>query len=182
MIHEGQKVRLRPLSMDDIDNVLLWVNDSDVTRTLVTGRYPLTREAEIKWLEDHMHPSATQVAYAIEKLDGTYLGGISLFNIRPVERHAEIGITIGIKSEWGHGYGREAMELMIAYGFHELNLHMIYLHVHADHPRAVKLYESLGFVNEGRLRHRAYRDGSFHDYFAMSVLRSEWEAAHTESK
>lgn len=181
MTLEGKKVRLRPISLDDIDLALSWINDPEVTQTLMTGRYPMTREAERKWLEDHMKVSATDIIYTIEKLDGTYLGGITLFNIRPVEHHAEVGISIGIKSEWGKGYGREAMELMLRYGFAELNLHLIYLHVHADHPRAVRLYEKIGFVREGRLRDRAYRGGKYHDYFAMSILRDEWESLNTAS-
>jgi len=178
MTLEGKRVRLRPLSMEDVDHVLTWINDPEVTRTLMTGRYPMTREAERKWIEDHAMPNSTEVMYVIEKLDGTYLGGIGFWHIRPVEHHAELGISIGVKSEWGKGYAREAMELMVTYGFDELNLHMIYLHVYADHERAVKLYESLGFVREGRLRDRAFRAGKYHDYLAMSVLRSEWHVGH----
>lgn len=177
MNFEGKKVRLRPLSMDDLDNVMKWVNDSDVTRTLMTGRYPMTRESEREWLEAHVKPSTTEIHYAVETLGGDYLGGVNLFRVWSVERHAELGIVIGNKEQWGKGYAREAIQLLLKYGFEQLNLHLIYLHVYADHPRAIHLYESVGFKHEGRLRDRVYREGKYHDFLIMSVLRSEWDQA-----
>jgi RimJ/RimL family protein N-acetyltransferase len=178
MTFEGKTVRLRPLSMDDLDNVMKWVNDPDVTRTLMTGRYPMTRETEREWLEAHVKISTTEVHYALETLAGEYLGGVNLFRIWPVERHAELGIVIGNKAQWGKGYAKEAMQLMLRYGFEQLNLHVIYLHVYADHPRAIRLYEYVGFKHEGRLRDRVYREGKYHDFLAMSILRAEWEQRH----
>ena len=175
MILEGRTVRLRPLSLDDLDSAMQWVNDPEVTRTLLTGRYPTTREAERKWFEEHVDINTREACYAIETLAGEYLGGASLFRIVPVERTAELGIVIGRKTEWGKRYAAEAMQLLLDYGFRELNLHLIYLHVYADHSRAVRLYEKLGFTTEGCLRDRVFRDGRYHDFLAMSIRRSEWE-------
>jgi RimJ/RimL family protein N-acetyltransferase len=172
---EGTKVRLRPISTYDLDAIMEWVNDNEVTRTLLIGRYPLTREAEAKWIEARTKVDAKEVTLVIETLAGEYLGGITLFRIQEIERTAELGIVIGKKSAWGKGYGTEAMQLLLAYGFGQLNLHMIYLTVLADNPRAAHIYEKVGFVHEGRLRDRIYRDGVYHDLLTMSIKRSEWE-------
>ena len=174
MTLEGKKVRLRPLSLEDIDHVMMWVNDPEVTRTLLIGRYPMSREAEREWIEARMKPSATETVFAIETKEGQYLGGINLFRIHPVERHAELGIVIGRKSAWGKGYATEAMELLIRYGFCELNLHMIYLGVMASNAAAKRVYERLGFIEEGCLRHRIFREGRYVDMYSMSLLRDEW--------
>ena len=112
----------------------------------------------------------------IETLAGEYLGGISLFRILPVDHNAELGIVIGNKDQWGKGHATEAMELIIDYGFKELNLHMIYLMVVSFNSRAETIYRRLGFVEEGTLRQRIYRDGAYHDLISLSLLRSEWEA------
>jgi len=175
MILEGSKVRLRPISMNDLDSIMEWVNDDEVTRTLLIGRYPLTREAEAKWIEERAAGSTREVTFVIETVAGEYLGGMSLFRLQEIERIGELGIVIGKKSAWGKGYGTEAMELLVAYGFRQLNLHMIYLTVLADNPKAAHIYEKVGFSHEGRLRHRVYRDGVYHDLLTMSILRSEWE-------
>lgn len=175
MTLEGKKVRLRPLSMNDLDSIMEWVNDEEVTRTLLTGRYPMTREAEIKWLEEHTATDAKEVTFVIETRSGEYLGGISLFRFQAVERIAELGIVVGRKTAWGQGYGTEAMRLLVAYGFEQLNLHMIYLTVLADNPRASHIYEKVGFAHEGCLRDRVYRGGCYHDLLTMSLKRTEWE-------
>jgi RimJ/RimL family protein N-acetyltransferase len=175
MTLEGTKIRLRPISPDDLDSIMEWINDPEVTRTLLTGRYPMTRGTEAKWIEARSELSSTEVTFVIETLTGEYLGGINLFRIQPVEQTAELGIVIGRKSAWGKGYGTEAMELLVAYGFRQLNLHMIYLTVLADNPKAAHIYEKVGFSHEGRLRDRVYRDGIYHDLLTMSILRSEWE-------
>ena len=66
------------------------------------------------------------------------------------------------------------MRLLVGYGFEQLNLHMIYLSVMADNPKAAHIYEKVGFVHEGRLRDRVYRGGVYHDLLTMSLKRSEW--------
>jgi RimJ/RimL family protein N-acetyltransferase len=174
MILEGKKVRLRPLRAEDLDPILEWINDEEVTHTLLIGRYPMTREMEREWIEQRLKGSETDVSFVMETLDGTYLGGISLFRIQAVERIAELGLVIGRKSEWGKGYGTEGMGLLINYGFEQLNLHMIYLGVLTHNTHAHKMYRSLGFQEEGRLRHRVYRSGQYHDMISLSLLREEW--------
>lgn len=176
MILEGKKIRLRPFEERDLDGIMEWINDHEVTRTLLVGRYPMTRQMEREWLEARLKGSETEVGFAVETLAGLYLGGISFFRILAVERHAELGLVIGRKSEWGKGYAREAMELMVDYGFRQLNFNMIYLGVLPANTRAHKIYLDLGFLEEGRLRQRVFKDGVYQDIISMSLLRSEWES------
>ena len=172
----GKTIRLRAITSDDLDSIKEWINDSEVTRGLLVGRYPMTEETERQWIEDKMKATSSETLFTIETLSGDYVGGISLFKIHPVEHHAELGIVIGDKSKWSKGYATEAMELIIEYGFNQLNLNMIYLAVVVFNKRAAALYTRVGFVEEGRLRQRVYRDGSYHDELSMSMLKTEWMA------
>jgi len=176
VILEGDTVRLRPFEERDLEHVMEWVNDPDVTRTLLVGRYPMTRTMEKAWLDERLKGGTQEVAFAIETKAGAYLGGINYFRIMSVERHAELGLVIGRKAEWGKGYAREAMSLFVDYGFEQLNFNLIYLTVLPHNPRAHKIYASLGFREEGRLRQRIYRDGVYSDLISMSLLRDEWQA------
>jgi RimJ/RimL family protein N-acetyltransferase len=45
----------------------------------------------------------------------------------------------------------------------------------AFNQRALKVYERVGFVLEGRLRQDAFRRGKYWDTLVMSILRSEWQ-------
>ena len=52
----------------------------------------------------------------------------------------------------------------------ELGLHRVELHVHADNPRAIALYEKVGFVREGVARDAVKIDGRFIDAIQMAVI------------
>lgn len=177
MILAGEKVRLRPFEDRDLDHVMEWVNDPEVTRTLLVGRYPMTRPMEKEWLDRQLKGSETEVGFAVETLSGSYLGGIGFFRIMAVERHAELGLVIGRKTEWGKGYAREAMSLIVDYGFEQLNFNLIYLTVMPHNTRAHGIYTDLGFQEEGRLRQRIYKDGAYCDLISLSLLREEWARA-----
>jgi len=94
--------------------------------------------------------------------------------VRPARRRPLASLQIA-KEVWGHGYAREAAELVLAYGFRHLNLHKITLGVYAEHAAAVALYQRAGFRIEGTLREHLFRDGAFRDKLVTGILRSECE-------
>ena len=106
--------------------------------------------------------------------DGKCIGQCALFGVDGVARTAELGITIGDKDYWGRGYGREAVALLVDYGFRHHNLHRIHLKVHAANERAHRCYRACGFVEEGRLRNHVWSNGAYDDLMVMGILRSEW--------
>ncbi|SMF74498.1 Protein N-acetyltransferase, RimJ/RimL family [Xaviernesmea oryzae] len=52
----------------------------------------------------------------------------------------------------------------------ELGLHRVELHVHADNPRAIALYEKVGFMREGVARDAVRIDGRYIDAIQMAVI------------
>ena len=87
---------------------------------------------------------------------------------------AEVGITIGEKEYQGKGYGTEAMEVLLEYGFKTVNLNRIQLRVYEFNSRAIKSYNKIGFVEEGRMRQGIFIKGKYHDIIFMSILQEEW--------
>ena len=67
------------------------------------------------------------------------------------------------------------MKLLLEYGFNTLNLNRIDLKVNDFNSRAIKCYQKIGFIEEGRMRQSCFRNGKYHDQIIMSVLRSEWK-------
>ena len=101
-----------------------------------------------------------------------------LFNVDPVNRSAMLGIVIGEKGRWDQGYGQEAINLLLDYGFSLLNLNSVMLGTFSFNERALHCYEKVGFTTEGILRQEIYRRGQYHDALIMRMLRSEWEELH----
>jgi RimJ/RimL family protein N-acetyltransferase len=109
------------------------------------------------------------------EVDDHVIGHCALFHLDAVAQTAEMGITIGDKGYWGKGYGRDAIALLLGYGFRLLNLQRIWLKVHAGNERAIRAYRACGFVQEGRFRRHVWSNGSYDDVLLMGVLREEWE-------
>jgi RimJ/RimL family protein N-acetyltransferase len=89
-------------------------------------------------------------------------------------RQAEIGIDIMPKYQ-GQGYGSEAIRWITAWGFRVAGLHRISLQAFGYNEGAVRLYERLGFVVEGRNREAIWFQGRFHDNVLFGLLEHEWE-------
>lgn len=70
----------------------------------------------------------------------------------------------------GRGYGTQATEAVVAYGFDVVGLHRISLGVYAFNPRAQRAYEKVGFQREGVRRDALYWEGEWHDEVMMAIL------------
>ena len=69
--------------------------------------------------------------------------------------------------------GSEATRLIVDYAFVELGVHRIELEVFAFNPRAIAVYEKLGFVHEGVRRHALLWDGEWIDALVMSIVATD---------
>jgi len=107
---------------------------------------------------------------------GRYIGGIRLHGISPADRHARLALGIFDRRFWSHGYGTEAIRLILRYGFEEMRLHRIDLFVLEYNFRAIHAYEKCGFTCEGRLRDNAFVDGVWYDDLIMAILEPEYRA------
>lgn len=89
-------------------------------------------------------------------------------------RRTSIGITLSDKYH-NKGYGREAMNWGLDWAFRHAGLHTVCLSVASYNERAIHLYESLGFVNEGRLREAKWFNRKWYDLLLYSMTEGEWE-------
>lgn len=172
----GERVRLRAVEREDLPHFVEWFSDPEVRRYL-DMYLPFSLAQEERWfenLQDRMEKKEI-VMLTIETSDGAHIGNISLFDINWKGRHAELGITIGDKDYWNRGYGTDAIQTMLGVAFDEMNLHRVFLRVHADNARAIHVYNKIGFQKEGTLRESVFREGTYHDMVVMGVLQSEFQ-------
>jgi RimJ/RimL family protein N-acetyltransferase len=108
--------------------------------------------------------------------DDRLIGFVNLFLFSKFHREVWVGIGLGEKDFWGKGYGTDAMRLAVRYAFQELNMYRVSLDVFDYNLRAIRSYQKVGFVPEGRIRQSICRDGKRHDLMIMGILRDEWLA------
>ncbi|MDK2980717.1 MAG: hypothetical protein PWQ55_1064 [Chloroflexota bacterium] len=172
----GKRVRLRAMSKDDLPMFVGWLNDPEVNRNL-TVYAPMSAEQEQQWYQKNLAQPIDEQPLAIEvniKDQWKIIGNVGFMNINQLSHCAEIGIVIGEKASWNKGFGTEAMQLMVDYGFNTLNLNRIYLHVYETNPRGIRCYEKVGFQHEGRQRQARYLEGQYIDVLMMSILKKDW--------
>ena len=104
------------------------------------------------------------------------IGNVTLRDIDRENGSAEMSIVITEKALQGQGYGTDALNCVVDFGFGELRLERIALHVYAGNDRGIRAYEKAGFSMEGTLRQAHFSRGRHHDVHVMSLLRGEWEA------
>jgi RimJ/RimL family protein N-acetyltransferase len=173
----GEQVYLRAPDRADIPLFVRWFNDGE-TLSYVAMRAPMSEAMEERWFNGLLDDQGKErFLFVIARLaDGLPIGNCGLFNIDNVNGNAGIGITIGEKELWGQGFGTDAMNALVDFGFGQLRMERLWLEVYDFNTRARRSYEKCGFVLEGTERHAIFKLGRFHDVQLMSILRDEWLA------
>ena len=103
------------------------------------------------------------------------MGLLNLTRVSWISRHAEVGLFAIFDPEyWGHGYGSDALIVLLDIAFSVLDLYNIFLWVEAFNERAIKFYTKIGFRNQGTLRELAFRNGKRCDVVIMDILKPEF--------
>lgn len=165
-------VALAPLRDSDRDVLLHWINDPEIVRWNAPFR-PISPEEHSKWFERVRHDSAVAI-FGIRMLDDDSLIGIvQLVDIHPIHRSAELRIRIGPVNRRGRRFGREALALTLDFAWRELSLERVWVHVRSDNERALRAFQAVGFVWEGRMRHAAFMESDWRDLDILGVLRPD---------
>jgi RimJ/RimL family protein N-acetyltransferase len=169
----GQRVVLRPLGPEHADAFWRSLQDPDVRR--LTGTHTEFQRDQIDaWLASRSdHHDRLDLAIH-RRDDDIYLGELALIDLDPANESAAVRIALTSTAIAGRGYGSDAMRALLAHAFDTVRIHRIHLDVYAFNTHAIRTYERLGFVHEGRAREALLWDGRRHDALMMALLRPDW--------
>jgi RimJ/RimL family protein N-acetyltransferase len=167
------RARLRPVTLADVDAIMGWINDPEITRNFAGFNETITRDAELAFL-GRMIASPTDRLLAIVDARDEAIGTAGLHNIYWPARNARLGIMLGRGR--GRGLGRMALTELLRTAFDELHLHKVWLVHFEDNPRMRHLAESLGFRVEGVLRDEYFHRGRHWNMVRQSLLAPEYRA------
>jgi diamine N-acetyltransferase len=169
-------IRLRALERDDLEFVHGLTNDSKVMSYWFTEPYEAL--VELRDIYDrHVHDNRER-RFVIEA-DGERAGVVELVEIDYIHRGAEFQIIVHPGFQ-GRGYARAATVAALDYAFAVLNLHKVYLVVAVENPKAIHIYEKVGFATEGELREEFFADGRYRNALRMGILQNEYLDAQRE--
>ncbi|KAI0467168.1 acyl-CoA N-acyltransferase [Xylaria cf. heliscus] len=104
------------------------------------------------------------------------IGFVSLS--KPEERHIQHGntfLSLAIaKKCQGKGYGTEAAAWALDWAFDFARMHRVEIFCYGWNLGAKRLYERIGFCEEGVKREAVWFMGGWHDMHEMAILEHEW--------
>lgn len=161
---QQRQVRLRPTRINDLEFVLGTERDPE--------NAPFIRQ----WTEEQ-HRSAIDAENAAHFIitarpDHRPVGYVILCNLDR-DDHA-VQLKRLVIAEKGRGFGRSAMQCVKAVAFDEFRVHRLWFEVTTGNARAMNLYKSDGFVQEGTLREAAWIMGRRVSLIVMSMLEPEY--------
>ena len=171
---KGERVILRAVERDDLKRLHELHNNVDLV-LLGDGEWdPQPLAAREKRYDTRV--ADEDKAWFVIEVSGTIIGDLSLHHRDRRSRVSAFGIGIYDPAYLGQGYGRGAIGLMLDWAFRVQNYERIWLDTWATNERALRCYQSLGFVEEGRQRRHLFVDGKYVDAVLMGLLRDEWQA------
>jgi len=169
------RVYLRALELDDSFLINKWRQSSDTTKYLAGNFHFVSLYRERLSIEDKIKDDSKNIYLGVcLKENDKLIGYVQANNIDLRNQKVEWGGTfIGDKDYWGEKYGQEATELLLSFLFGQFPINKCYAYCLASHPATPRLFEKLGFKQDGVLRNDVFKNGIFNDVLVYSLLRSE---------
>jgi RimJ/RimL family protein N-acetyltransferase len=168
-LKDGSRATLRRLREDDAEQVCRELPKAHAETDFLQylpGEFDWTPQREREFIREHVGQPRRILLCAECESKILALCGARPAPFRRSAHQAEIGITV-FRAYWGIGLGRQMMEFILAWSQAE-GLKKLMLRVFEDNTRAIRLYQSLGFLEEGRLRQDVLRaDGRYSDSILM---------------
>lgn len=175
-LFHGPNVRLTSIKESDIEAIEEWFNDVTFLRYYDTLPALPQSHKDVNQMLEEFSDSFVKYIFAVRANDsGDIIGIIGFDDIIWSNGVATIFIGIGDKNYTGKGLGKEALNLLLDFGFNELNFYRIQLNVIAYNEGAIRLYENAGFKKEGTYREFINRDGKRYDLLLYGLLAGEWQ-------
>ncbi len=180
----GDRIYLSPkdCSNEEIEKFTEWMNDFKVTDYTGRSGQVVTLSGEKEWLENSAKDKENRNFNIIELSSNKLVGTIGLEHFNWIFRSAVLGIFIGDEDYRSKGYGSEAINLLLEYGFKYLNLHSIKLDLLAINERAHKCYLKCGFKDTGKSREGIFLNGKYYDELHMDILEYEFNGDYIRNK
>lgn len=175
---QGEKVRLRPLRIEDAEQSFITSLDSPSRQLLQLGiELPTSVEILKSSLEKYVGCKDADgvIVFVIENREGVNVGGISLHSRDQKNGTFSFGIVID-REHRRKGYAEDAVRIVLRYGFWERRYQKCNSACVHTNAASIKLHKTLGFVEEGRRRRQLFFNGEYYDDVLFGLTREEFDA------
>jgi RimJ/RimL family protein N-acetyltransferase len=175
---KGTHVTLEPIEERHAPDLFAAMQDEEVCRYLAWPPPKALDEtlALIREARDLMARGQSVVYAQIWNATGTAIGSTRLLDVRPADRHVEIGATFLARAYWRTPANTESKYLFLRHCFETLGCTRVTLKTDGRNVRSQEAIARLGAVREGTLRRHMNVRGYQRDTVYFSILEDEWPA------
>ena len=147
MTIRGEKVVLRPMTVEEIPIFYEWATDSDSTPFWYDdGVIPSYEQFTQDWGRHYFDGSDPHRGRCFTILIGNRaIGEINYNEINRNKDSVELDIIITNDTDKNKGYGTDALKALTKYLFQNMNIRLCWIEVVSSNIRATKAYEKAGF-------------------------------------
>jgi RimJ/RimL family protein N-acetyltransferase len=174
---QGEKVRLRPLRIEDAEQSFIDSLDSPSRQLLQLGiELPTSVEFLRSALEKYVGCKDADgvIVFAIENLEGVNVGGLSLHSRDQKNGRFSFGVVV-VRQHRRKGYAQDAVRILLRYWFWERRYQKCNSACVHTNEASIRLHKELGFVEEGVRRRQWFFDGVYHDDVLFGLTREEFD-------
>lgn len=174
----GRRLELRPLAPEDVGEAYVrWLNDPETVRFTEARHVVHTLESVRQYVTACLARKDEHLLGIFEQAGGRHVGNLKIGPVNPHHQSASLGLIIGEKARWGHGYATEAIALATRYAFTVLGLHKLTAGIIEGNEGSLRAFEKNGFMVEGVRRRQNFCEGRWRDETLLGLLAEEWEHA-----
>jgi RimJ/RimL family protein N-acetyltransferase len=150
MILKGEKVVLKPMTVEEIPVFYKWATQSDSTSfwygELYGDRIPTYEEFTWDWGRHFFDGSKSEKGRSFTILVGDKaIGQINYNEINRKNNSVELDIIIAEDLEKSKGYGSDALKTLTKYLFQNMKIQICEIDAVTKNARAISAYEKAGF-------------------------------------
>ena len=172
---KGKYVGLRAIEESDLSKLLLWRNQPNYRRFFREYR-ELSQTNQRNWFDSKvLNDKSTEMFSIVEVNTGELLGACGLCYIDWINRNADFSIYIGKDDLYiDEKYAIEAAQIMMKYGFEELNLHKLWSEIYSFDEAKKVMFDRLGFKLEGVHKEKHWTEGKWCDSLFYGYLQMKY--------
>ncbi len=148
IIFETERLLVRHLQVDDIENLYAVTGDAELMRYMGDGQ-PLSRELTAKWIDVSINNYTTKgygCSAVIDKQDGAFIGFCGLVRSELAEPPDDAELIYALrKPYWGQGLATEVGRAMLAYGKQSCGLKRIIATIDPANTASIQVAYKIGF-------------------------------------
>lgn len=149
-----------------------WMSNEEYTHFLGNGDDVLSIEKVKEYVKEHNKAKNEFHFNIVIAKSNKLIGNCKL--CMSDKTNGSICILLGNSAYHNKGFGIEAIQLLLKFGFDELRLHRITLTVLKENAKAIRCYEKVGFVTFAEEKEVRWSKGRWWDCYHMEYTEYKW--------